>query len=260
LDICGAKLKYYLKFFLLSAFCVGCSLLGGDSYSSLSEYQMQPGDSLWEIAQRHGVSTQQLAKTNNIQNPKNIPAGSTIKIPLSAQNEVRARYKKGGISSIDSSSFDSRLSWPLKQGKFMSGFGPRGKRKKFHDGIDIAAKRGTPVYAAHSGTIAYSGSGLRGYGKLLILLGEDSFYTVYAHNSRLNVRKGDKVYRGQQIAKVGATGKASGPHLHFEVRMKDKKGRVLSLDPIPLLNRFSVRKPRFRINESLTPILSKKAG
>jgi murein DD-endopeptidase MepM/ murein hydrolase activator NlpD len=137
----------------------------------------------------------------------------------------------------------------------MSGFGPR--KRSFHDGIDIAAKSGTPVYASHNGVVAFSGSGLTGYGKLVIIRGDDKLYTVYAHNRKIFVRRGQRVKRGQQIAQVGSTGKSSGPHLHFEVRMKDSRGRVVALDPIPLLNRFARRRPRYRVNESLTPIFAK---
>jgi murein DD-endopeptidase MepM/ murein hydrolase activator NlpD len=110
-----------------------------------------------------------------------------------------------------------QIVWPL-MGRETSGFGPRGKRH--HDGVDIAAPRGTPVKAAAGGKVVYSGSGMRGYGKVVVLKHENELSTVYAHNSALLVRMGEKVDKGQVIARVGSTGRATGPHLHFEVRRR----------------------------------------
>lgn len=87
-----------------------------------------------------------------------------------------------------------------------------------HDGIDIKAKEGTPIYVAEAGTVVYADDRLSGYGKLVIVRHGRNLFTAYAHNQRNLVRKGAKVRRGEEIAKVGHTGRASGPHLHFEVR------------------------------------------
>ena len=81
--------------------------------------------------------------------------------------------------------------------------------------------------------------------------------TVYAHNSRLHAKQGQRIKRGQKIASVGSTGKSSGPHLHFEVRTRDKRGRYLAVDPIPFFNK-KAGPPRFRVNESLTGLLTKR--
>lgn len=112
------------------------------------------------------------------------------------------------------------LLWPV-EGNITSRFGPR--RGSTHDGLDIAAPLGTPILAAASGEVIYSGA-LRGYGNLVILRHREGYATVYAHTQKNLVKEGERVRRGQAIARVGQTGRASGPHLHFEIR-KDNLAR-----------------------------------
>ncbi|RMH52708.1 MAG: M23 family metallopeptidase [Zetaproteobacteria bacterium] len=107
------------------------------------------------------------------------------------------------------------LRWPA-EGPVTSGFGRRGSR--MHDGIDIGARPGSPVVAAADGTVVYASDRLAGYGNLIIIRHRDNLFTAYAHNQRNLVRRGDVVHAGQRIALVGRTGRATGPHLHFEVR------------------------------------------
>jgi murein DD-endopeptidase MepM/ murein hydrolase activator NlpD len=110
--------------------------------------------------------------------------------------------------------------WPLKAGVVSSEYGKRwGKR---HDGIDIAADEGDLVYAAAPGEVIYSGDGLRGYGNVVIVRHDEKTTSLYAHNSALRVRKGDKVSGGDLIATVGSTGRSTGPHVHFELRREKK--------------------------------------
>ena len=106
--------------------------------------------------------------------------------------------------------------WPLKHVKVTSPFGNR--NGDFHEGVDLHAPVGTPVYAAQSGRVLYSGSKINGYGKLVVLKHASGFSTIYAHNSKLFVKKGEFVTKGRKIAYSGKTGRAHGPHLHFEVR------------------------------------------
>ncbi len=118
--------------------------------------------------------------------------------------------------------------WPLKKVALTSPFGQRGH--EFHEGIDLRAKRGTPVYSVSDGRVIYAGSGIKGYGKMLVIKHWGDFNTVYAHNSKLLVKRGQRVKKGKKIALTGSTGHSSGPHLHFEVR----KG-VVALNPVKIL-------------------------
>jgi murein DD-endopeptidase MepM/ murein hydrolase activator NlpD len=104
--------------------------------------------------------------------------------------------------------------WPVN-GTINSGYGPRGL--SFHDGIDIAAPEGTPIKAIEDGEVIYSDQ-LRGYGNMVILRHADGIVSVYAHNESNLVRVGQSVVRGEVVARVGSTGRVSGPHLHFEIR------------------------------------------
>jgi len=111
---------------------------------------------------------------------------------------------------------EPRWSWPMKAGVISSEFGRRGSRP--HEGMDIAARTGEPIYAASAGRVIYAGSRMSGYGNALILHHGGSTTSLYAHARGLRVGKGDRVERGSPIATVGSTGRATGPHLHFEIR------------------------------------------
>ncbi|WP_242356281.1 M23 family metallopeptidase, partial [Anaeromyxobacter sp. SG64] len=106
------------------------------------------------------------------------------------------------------------LAWPLK-GVLYGRYGVRAGQR--HDGIDIAAPEGAPVAAAADGVVIFAGE-QPGYGAIVILKHADDLVTLYAHNSRVLVKDGQRVSRGDPIARVGQTGRTTGPHLHFEVR------------------------------------------
>lgn len=114
-----------------------------------------------------------------------------------------------------------RLSWPVS-GNITSRFGtrihPTFKTKVMHTGIDIASAQGTPVKAAAAGEVLFAGW-LRGYGQIIVLDHGGDLTTVYAHLSRMLVEEGQRVSAGKTIGNVGSTGVATGPHLHFEVRV-----------------------------------------
>lgn len=115
---------------------------------------------------------------------------------------------------------DSRFIWPVPSSKKVSSqFGVR--RGKHHDGIDIPAVTGTHVIASADGKVMFSGR-MSGYGRVVIVRHDDGYHTVYAHNSRNLVKKGESVDQGEVIARVGSSGRSSGPHLHFEIRRKNK--------------------------------------
>lgn len=128
----------------------------------------------------------------------------------------------------DSSSDNSLPVWPLEAG-ISSSFGwrkdPVTGEDKFHEGIDLAAKEGTDVKAAMAGRVQVTDD-QEGYGKVVVLDHGHGFTTLYAHNSDIEVKTGEWVAKGSTIAKVGSTGRSTGPHLHFEVRKDGKE-----LDP-----------------------------
>ena len=104
-------------------------------------------------------------------------------------------------------------------------FGPRGAR--FHAGIDFPAATGTPVSAAASGQVVFAGRSGSGWGRLVVVAHGQGIRTRYAHLSRIEVRLGQRVAVGSTVGLVGATGEASGPHLHFEVLV-----RGANVDPL----------------------------
>src|ERR1043166_598347 len=109
------------------------------------------------------------------------------------------------------------LAWPL-QAPIGDSFGPRGNR--FPRGLDLIAPRGTPIQAAASGRVVSAGFASGGWGKLVVILHSDGVRTLYAHLSKIEVRRGMLVDTGTRLGLVGSTGDATGPHLHFEVRLR----------------------------------------
>ena len=145
-------------------------------------------------------------------NPFEIPIGTTVgpKLP--------------GISNPDDYLPDAPMRftghiWPTK-GVITSGYGPRWGR--MHRGIDIAAPVGTPIVSSAPGEVITVGWDSGGYGKFLKVRHPDGSVTLYAHNSRHLVRRGQKVEQGQKIAEMGNTGRSTGPHLHYEIRPKGR--------------------------------------
>jgi murein DD-endopeptidase MepM/ murein hydrolase activator NlpD len=116
--------------------------------------------------------------------------------------------------------------WPAR-GRVITGFSGKGG----NEGINIAVPEGTPVKAAEGGTVAYSGNELKGYGNLVLIRHDNGYVSAYAHNGDINVKRGEKVTRGQTIAKSGQSGNVSSPQLHFELR----KGSS-PVDPMPYLD------------------------
>lgn len=120
------------------------------------------------------------------------------------------------------------LAWPLTAPTLGDTFGPRGAR--FHSGVDFPAPSGRPVYAARSGEVVYAGWRKGGWGFLVMIAHGNGERTMYAHLSRIDVRIGVRVGQGVRVGAVGATGEATGPHLHFEVRV-----RGAAVDPLRVL-------------------------
>ncbi len=134
--------------------------------------------------------------------------------------------------------------WPLTHIAVTSPYGKRGR--KFHEGLDLRARPGTPVHAAAAGKVIYSGSRIRGYGRVIVIRHDNGMTTVYAHNSRLIVKPNKHVEQGQVIALSGSSGRCRGPHVHFEMR----RG-VATINPLHLLPLAS--KPMLEYASSLVP-------
>jgi murein DD-endopeptidase MepM/ murein hydrolase activator NlpD len=180
---------------------------------------VQPGETLWRIASTHGTTPQALCRLNGITDVRTLRVGMTLKLPAAASSPALAAAAKPDPAERKSNHLAHDLHhyplrWPL-DGAITSRFGARDGRP--HDGIDIGAPEGTAVRAAAGGQVVFAAEHA-GYGNLVILRHTDGLVTIYAHASVNLVRKGQQVSTGQVIAKVGTTGRTSGPHLHFEVR------------------------------------------
>jgi lipoprotein NlpD len=144
---------------------------------------------------------------------KPIPASDKVDTPTAQSEPVKSEViAEPGI----------RLSWPVK-GKVIGEFNETNK------GIDIAGKVGEPILAASDGKVVYAGNSLRGYGNLVIVKHDNTYLTAYAHNSKLLVKEGDTVRKGQKIAEMGDTD-TNTPKLHFELRVNGKP-----VNPAPYL-------------------------
>jgi len=188
---------------------------------------VQAGQTPYRIALTYGIDVRILLGVNKIADPANVPVGARLWIPgayrvlyvspnpdSSKQTAARKKSAKKQYRK-KRAPVKNFLKWPVK-GTLTSTFGKRGGRK--HDGIDIGASKGTPIYAAADGQVVFSDWGPTGYGLMVIIKHKHHLTTVYAHNSKNWVRKNAWVRQGQKVASVGRTGRASGPHLHFEVR------------------------------------------
>jgi murein DD-endopeptidase MepM/ murein hydrolase activator NlpD len=226
-------------------------------------YRVRKGDTLESVAKRYRTTVQDLAEVNNIENPEELKPGTSLYIPGVTPSRFAALLKKEGVAVRTRDRKErkarkggeagpetreageageeapeeekgsaivtdrGRFRWPV-EGEVSSLYGMRRRRK--HDGIDIRAKTGTPVFAAAAGEVVYA-KRMRGYGNLVLVKHEDDFFTVYAHNAVNLVKAGMKVKKGQMISRVGRTGRATGPHLHFEVREGPKARNPLFFLP-----------------------------
>lgn len=186
---------------------------------------VKKGETLALIGRTYGVSYKAIARRNGIKPPYTIYVGQRLVIRGGSKPSKGSQAPH--VATPSPSKF--RLIWPA-QGRLSSKFGPR--KNRMHDGIDIAAKIGTPIVAAAAGEVVYADNKLTGYGNLIIIRHRNNMFTAYAHNNRNFVSYGDKVKQGQHIANVGETGRATGPHVHFELR----KGET-AIDPLPYLPR-----------------------
>ena len=219
----------------------------------LQEITVAKGDTLYSLSRKYEIPVNDLAVMNKLSAPFTLSVGQKIKVPK--LNDVQTRsatevknlsVKEAKISPVKKSETPvkvtekpqkvssnpkqqlpkisarsgSKFSWPVR-GAILSAYGPK-KGGLVNDGINISAALGTVVKAAENGVVAYAGNEVKGMGNLVIIQHSDGWMTVYAHLDSMNVKRGVKVTVGQQIGKVGKTGKVDKPQLHFEIRKGTK--------------------------------------
>lgn len=167
-------------------------------------YTVKKGDTLKIIAARYGVSAEDLARWNGISNPNLIHPGQRLKVPFGALQP--------GLQGSEAAASGIVWRWPA-EGPLQVLFEGEGGSK----GIDIGGAVGTKIRAVSAGRVAYAGSGLKGYGELMIIKHNNNYLSAYAYNRTLYVKEGDTVQAGQEIAEMG-TGPDRRPSLHFEIR------------------------------------------
>lgn len=144
-------------------------------------------------------------------------------VPLTTQNEPTAT-DIGGAGLFD---------WPLDSARLTQQFKPKVGRKRPHNGIDLASAKGTSIFAAQDGKVIYVGREFHGYGRLVIIEGKDQYSTFYAHLLKYHVKQGQMVTKGQRIGDMGRSGRATGTHLHFEIRRNREPVDPLAYLPNP---------------------------
>ena len=269
--LAGRVVLTLLTFPLVLSF-MGCGVTLAPKTEKFIVYEMYRGDTVHGVARAFNVDEQHILEVNQIRDPRRLQVGTRLKVPYIGQPLDRAQYVgklaavSGGVGGAlpakpgvtaskaqstaiggatirpvpmteseprqelgDAVHYVGKLAWPVVGAPISSNFGYRWFT--FHEGMDLAAPEGAPVRAAHSGVVTYSGSGIRGYGNLVVVRG-DSLVTVYSHNRSNRARKGQRVSKGEVIAYVGQTGRATGPHLHYETRVRSKDGRNVAVDPL----------------------------
>jgi len=181
---------------------------------------VQVQENLFRIGKAYDIDYRVLARINRIRHPNRVRTGQRVFIPGATRQlpvEIITPSKttlKRPAPTRPRGKGQRRFFWPLR-GKITSKFGPRGRT--FHDGIDISARTGTPIRAIQRGKVIYSDK-LRGYGNIIIVQHTNRIVSVYAHNQRNFAQSGKRVTQGEVIARVGRTGRVTGPHLHLEIR------------------------------------------
>ena len=232
-------------------------IAGADNSGKPGYYSVKSGDTLIRIGMDNGQSWRDIARWNNIENPNLIETGQVLRVtppeetgvvvrpvsstnvvtspapasaasapatatntaavrpPASAASPPNSSTPANNLANTDSAEETVSFQWPTR-GNVLAGF-DEVKNK----GIDIAGKAGDPVLAAADGKVVYAGSGLRGYGNLVILKHNNTYLTAYAHNQSLLVKEDQAIKRGQKIAEMGSSD-ADQVKLHFEIRRQGK--------------------------------------
>lgn len=156
---------------------------------------------------------------------RQIQSTSSEKVEVIEQAQIENTQMDGEEASF----LRPELDWPVDRARFSRGFLPN-KNPRPHLGLDLAARRGTPIYAAQTGKVIFAGTGFSGYGRFIIIESDGDWATFYGHLQTIKTRVGEIVQRGQEIGTMGDSGRATGVHLHFELRYAKK-----AVDPIKFL-------------------------
>jgi lipoprotein NlpD len=208
--------------------------------SATGTYVVKPGDTLYKIAQAHGIDVPTLIRLNNITDPGQLRVGQVLRldssgsaptpssgtatpIPVTPVPVTPAAPTEPAATSRASDANVINWGWPAS-GKIIQTFNANTK------GIDIAGEAGGPVHAAADGKVMYAGNGVRGLGNLILLGHSDGFITAYAHNQALLVKTGQQIKKGAKLASIGQTDTTS-PRLHFEIRRRGTPVNPLSYLP-----------------------------
>lgn len=173
---------------------------------------VKSGETMWSIADHYNVAVDTLENANADMNPECLNIGDKIRIPSAGTSQQASYQPSRGLFG------GGLLAWPIS-GTITSAFGWR--RSGFHHGLDIASRIGTPIKAAADGKVVFVGW-KNVYGRTVIVEHHDGKRTLYAHTQKIMVNNNQRVIKGQTIATVGMSGRTTGPHLHFEVKMGDK--------------------------------------
>lgn len=199
---------------------------------------VRPDDSVYVISQRYAVSQYQLAQLNNLAPPFELKNGQTLQLPNSLDFSVLDVGLPDGVSSTNiaqptptktsvpaaprkrfvapSLASSSGFTWPV-QGEIITEFGPS-QRGVHNDGVNIAASEGASVGAAAKGRVAFVGTNIKSFGKLVLVKHDAGIITAYAHLGDISVKEGEIVTAGQSIGTIGKSGRVDSPQLHFEIR------------------------------------------
>ena len=232
----------------LRALAAACTLLGFCSCATVPRptdddnppgtwQVVKAGETLAKIAKEAGIPLEDLLEINGLRRGQPLEPGRLIYILGGAAQdgtlatETTAASAEPPVEPAVQGEAKSKapLRWPLAKPVLTSLFGKRWGRD--HEGIDMGAPNGTPVLAAADGEVVYAGDRVRGYGNMVVIQHAGDLVTVYAHNSLLLVHVGDRIVVGQEIARVGSTGRSTGTHLHFEVRRKEEPQDPLQFLP-----------------------------
>lgn len=255
------KLRVLVVTMMAGGMLVGCALqeVGAPIYSRTGDisttapvsmtgdtYTVQPGDTLYSIATRHGCNPTELARANGISDPTLLSPGTVLRLtsartqpvdsvavdlapapstevtigtePVAAQQTAGSVVLNNGTNAAATQKplGNTMLSWPVARNQITKQFSDENSK-----GIEIAGNMGDDVRAAAAGRVLYTGENVSGYGKLIIITHGPGAVTVYGHNSELLVKRGDNVTNGQVIAKMGNSD-SDRVNLLFEVRHNDR--------------------------------------